>query len=266
MGSDDSIVVLLLVPEVAELVLVSELESLPVDVSADDKPDVDEFGPADEVEEPADVEKSESESIEVEIPSLEVDETSVETEAVIGLEDIVVEPRSVEPNELTEDVVEARSVLAESEEPVGLDESADAVLERLADDEESVSVLNTLDMLVSVELRERKESELVPETVALVETSVGEFDALAVTLEIPDTLSAVDESESTAGWLEDRVAEDEIPLSVELENVEDAELVVKAEVGEEGLELSGEGVLKTLVDVDGGSSAYMSVSVKCLKC
>ena len=79
-GSEDSMVVLLLEPEVAELVLVSELESLPVDVRPDDKSDIDELGPADELEEPADVEKSVSELIEVEIPLLEVDETSIETE------------------------------------------------------------------------------------------------------------------------------------------------------------------------------------------
>ena len=110
-----------------------------------------------------------------------------------------------------------------------------------------------------------KESELVPETVALVETSVGEFDALAVALEvlIPEKLSVADESESIAGPLEDEVAEDEIPLSIEFENVEGAELVVKAEVGEEGLELSGdiedegEVVPRTLVIVEGGLSAEL---------
>lgn len=312
MGSGDSIVVLLLVPEVDKFVLVSDPELLPVDVRLDDKSEVAELGPVDKVEEPADVEKSESELIEVEISSLEADETPAETEAVIeldrlsvdeavklalesevidwdgadvressevlgvivpevkrddevvnellevwrslavvaamlelgvliggsvlevesvlveivgiveaaksveldeskedipeegsvvGLEELVKESRSVEPNESTEDVLEARSVLAESEEPIGLDESADVVVERLADDEESISVLNTLEILVSVELMGMKESELVPETVALEETSVGGFDALAVALEvlILDRLSVVDNGETPTG-------------------------------------------------------------------
>ena len=80
------------------------------------------------------------------------DEGMLEEGSVVGLEELVEELKSDEPNKSTEDVLEARSLLAEFEESVGLDESADAVLKRLSDDEESISVLNTLEILVLVEL------------------------------------------------------------------------------------------------------------------
>ena len=73
-GSEDSMVLLLLVLIVGELVLISELESLPVDVRLADESKVDVLRSADELEGLVTVEMSESESIEVELSDVEIDE------------------------------------------------------------------------------------------------------------------------------------------------------------------------------------------------
>ena len=67
-GSDDSTVLLLLVLIVGELVLVSELESLPVDIRPADKSEVDALSCVDEVEGSVTVETPEPEVIEIEVP------------------------------------------------------------------------------------------------------------------------------------------------------------------------------------------------------
>ena len=145
-------------------------------------------------------------------------------------------------------VLEEEPILAESRERVkngeyvGLDESTEAVLERLADDVEYKSGLGVLAILVSVELLEVEESELVAERVALVETLVGDLDvpAIALGVSVLDILSVFEDSELDTGELEGTLAEDEIPLSIELDIAEDADVVVKGKRGEEGLELSEE--------------------------
>ena len=91
----------------------------------------------------------------------------------------------------------------------------------------------------------------------LVEELVGELDVVALALEGPvfDTLSVVVEMEVTAGELKDELAEDDTPLSVELE---------VNEVTEDGLELSediedglGE-MLKELVTIEDWLSAELA--------
>ena len=90
-GSDDSIVVLLLVSLVGELVLVSDLESLPVDVRIVDDSVANELKSTDEVEGFADVEPAESEFIEVEVPSFEVDEESLVVGTTVELDGLTVD-------------------------------------------------------------------------------------------------------------------------------------------------------------------------------
>ena len=164
---------------------------------------------------------------------------------LIGSDELPDDGRSVELDESNEDVLEEGSVLIGPEEPadearsVELDESAEVVVERPAEDEEPRSVLAILETLESVKLMEEEESEL---TVALVDRSVGDFDILAVMLGelVLDTPSAVDERELTAGETKDMLAEDGIPVSTELEIVDDAEVGLKIEVREDGPELSRE--------------------------
>ena len=90
-GSDDSIVVLLLVSLVGELVLVSDLESLPVDVRTVDESVANELESTDEVEGFADVETAESEFIGVEVPSFEVDEESLVVGTTVELDGLTVD-------------------------------------------------------------------------------------------------------------------------------------------------------------------------------
>lgn len=75
-GCDDSVVVLLLVSTVDELVILLELESLPVNATVADEPEIGEVCTAEKGEETADVERPESELIEAEGLSLEVDEAT----------------------------------------------------------------------------------------------------------------------------------------------------------------------------------------------
>ena len=114
--------------------------------------------------------------------------------------------------------------------------------ERLAGDEESTNVLVTVEILEAVELVGVKESELIEELVALDETSVEEVDAVALVLEgsVLGTLSMLVELESIAGELENTLIEDELPLSLELGIVGDAEEGLGLEVADGGLELSGD--------------------------
>ena len=141
---------------------------------------------------------------------------------------------SVELDKSVGDILEEVSVLigfeelAEGARSVELDESVRDMLEEvsvLVEDKESTNVLVTLETLVSVELTEMRESELVGELAALVEESVRKLDVVALTLEGPvlDTLSVVDEMEVTADELKD-----DTPPPVELEI---------NEVAEDGLEL-----------------------------
>ena len=85
-GSDDSIVLLLLVLTVGELMLVSELESLPVDVKLADESKVDVLRSADEVEGFVIVETSEFESIEVELLNVEIDEEPLGIRVAVELD------------------------------------------------------------------------------------------------------------------------------------------------------------------------------------
>ena len=146
--------------------------------------------------------------------------------------------------------------LAEGAKVVELEESADVVRESLEKDEEATNVLVTLEILVSVELMGVEESELVMELIALVEEPVRELDVVALALEgsVLNTLSVVDEVEVTAGELKDELANDDTPLSVELE--------ING-VAEDGLELSediedglGE-MLKELVTLEDWLSAEL---------
>ena len=132
--------------------------------------------------------------------------------------------------------------LVKSEEYVELDESAGAMLERLADDEETKSGLGILAILVSVELWGVEESETVTIPVTLVETSVGELDvpAIALGVSLLDILSVFDDIELDIRDLKGTLAEDGSPLSMELEIVEVAVVVVKGKGEEEAPELSGE--------------------------
>ena len=144
----------------------------------------------------------------------------VDWESVLDVEPILVESRE----------------LVKVEEYIELDESTEAVFERLADDGEDKSELGTLELLVV------EESELVAEPVKIVEKSVGELDVPAIVLIVAvlDTLSVFEDSESDTGEVKGTLAEDEPPLSIELEIVKDADVVVEDEKGEEGLELSRE--------------------------
>ena len=114
-GSEDSIVLLLLIPEVDELVLVSEIESLSVgvklaedelkiaesvvselkslldDVGLADESEVDELKTADEIEEIVDVEMFETEFVNADVPSLEVDEESLGVLAAVELDGLSVD-------------------------------------------------------------------------------------------------------------------------------------------------------------------------------
>lgn len=138
-----------------------------------------------------------------------------------------------------EDMLDEGFVLIGSEELVEetrlveLEESAEILFERLVEDEESKRVLAALEIL---------EPEKLVGEVALVDRSVGELEVVAIMLEglVLDTPFAVDERELTAGELKDVLAEDEIPLSIELEIVDDAEVGLTIEVREDGLELSGD--------------------------
>ena len=103
-GSDDSKVVLLLVLMVGELVLVSELEPLPVDVKLAETSEVDELRSADEVEGFAIVETPEPEVIEFKlryvdiseeplgiVVAVEVDRVSVDNVIKLALESDVID-------------------------------------------------------------------------------------------------------------------------------------------------------------------------------
>ena len=145
-------------------------------------------------------------------------------------------------------MLEEEPILAEprelvtNEEYVGLNESADAMLEKLEDDEESESGLEILAILVSVELWGVEESELVTIPVALLETSVGEPDvpAIALGVSVLDTLSVFEDIELDIRELKGTLAEDGSPLSIELEIFEVAVVVVKGKGEEEAPELFGE--------------------------
>ena len=181
----------------------------------------------------------EARSVELEIS---IEEAVLEGSVLVGPIELVEESGSIE-FEVIKDTLEEGSVL------VGLGESAEAVLERLGDDDESKGVLATLEI---------EESELIAEIVLLVETSVGGFDALAVALEVLvlDILSVIDEMEVTAGELDEILAVDGVPLSMEFEIVEDVEMMLEVKVREDVLGLSGdveaglEEVLKRLVVIE----------------
>ena len=90
-GSDDSMVLLLLVLIVDELMLVSELESLPVDVRLADEPKLDVLRSADEVEGLVTVDTSEFESIEVELLNVEIDEETLGIRVAVELDRMLVD-------------------------------------------------------------------------------------------------------------------------------------------------------------------------------
>ena len=90
-GSDDSIVLLLLVLIVGELMLVSELESLPVDVRLADESRLDVLRSADEVEGLVIVDTPESEGIEVELSNVEIDEEPLGTRVAVELDRMLVD-------------------------------------------------------------------------------------------------------------------------------------------------------------------------------
>lgn len=128
-GSDDSMVLLLLVLIVGELMLVSELESLPVDVRLADESKLDVLRSADEVEGFVTVETSECEIIKVELSNIEIDEeplgvrvaveldrTSVDEDIKLALESDVIDWVDIdvlegwEASELEVDAVAVESV------------------------------------------------------------------------------------------------------------------------------------------------------------
>ena len=84
-------VLLLLVLIVGELVLISELESLPVDVRLADESKLDVLRSADEVEGLVTVETSESESIEVELSDVEIDEEPLGVRVAAELDRMLVD-------------------------------------------------------------------------------------------------------------------------------------------------------------------------------
>ena len=84
-------VLLLLVLIVGELVLISELESLPGDVRLADESKLDVLRSADEVEGLVTVETSESESIEVELSDVEIDEEPLGVRVAAELDRMLVD-------------------------------------------------------------------------------------------------------------------------------------------------------------------------------
>lgn len=193
--------------------------------------------------------------VEAEIVELAVGEATSELgELVCVLE----EARFVEIDESIEDVTEeglpvlvrpeglaeeAGSVeLVEERRCVELEESAEVVSGALVEDEESERILATLEILESVKVVGKEEYELIVEIEALVDGSVGEFEVVAIMLEglVLETLATVDGTGLTAGELKDMLAEDKIPLSIELEIVDDGEVELTIGVREVGLDLSGD--------------------------
>ena len=176
------------------------------------------------------VEETRSELDESAADVLEDGSALEEVSVLVESEELLEETRSDELGDAVMDMLEETSVLEElikETRSVELDESAEGVSERLAEDEESTKVLVTLKIPESVELIEVEGFELIAELVGLTGESVGELDVVALALEgtVLEILSVVEDMEVAVGKFEDTLAEDETPVSIELEMVEDAEEV-----------------------------------------